>query len=479
MSGACAPPRSRAAEPTAIVLPGSGSVTLTAPAYAAHPYELFTNHSTARAITVHRASGHVRVGADGVDAQPAVDTVYCLGRRSATASAAVAVSGGDRGAKVTISTTASAAACGPGGSATCQQQLCLPFSANSLSGGNLAGDVLTPPPLGPHANRIPEENAKPGTNPAIWDVPGAGDPSIQGFTTDISYDLGQTVQFKIQTPATSYRLDIYRMGYYQGNGARRVDTVQATGPQNASTPCMTNGYPGLVDCGNWNVSATWTIPADAVSGIYFAHLIREDLAPGDFRESHVFFVVRDDHSTSDIYYQTSDTTWQAYNQYGGESLYTGGPLTSPDRAAAVSYNRPFNTRAVDGGEDWIFNAEYPMVRWLERNGYDVSYETGVDTDRYGSLIKNHRVFMSTGHDEYWSGQQRANVESARNAGVNLAFFSGNEVFWKTRWEASHRTSICLQGDARSDPRQRPAGRVDGHRGATRPPRRAACVPRTS
>jgi hypothetical protein len=110
----------------------------------------------------------------------------------------------------------------------------------------------------------------------------------------------------------------------------------------------------------------------------------------------------------------------------------------------VSYNRPFITRGVDGGQDWVFNAEYPMVRWLERNGYDVSYETGVDTDRYGSLIRNHRVFMSTGHDEYWSGQQRANVEAARDAGVNLAFFSGNEVFWKTRWDNDHRTLVCYK-----------------------------------
>ena len=154
--------------------------------------------------------------------------------------------------------------------------------------------------------------------------------------------------------------------------------------------------------------------------------------------------MRDDSSTSEIYYQTSDTTWQAYNNFGGESLYSGGPLPDPDRAAAVSYNRPFVTRNVDGGQDWIFNAEVPMIRWLERNGYDVSYESGVDTDRYGSLIKNHRLFMSTGHDEYWSGQQRANVTSARDAGVNLAFFSGNEVFWKTRWDASHRTMICYK-----------------------------------
>ena len=77
-----------------------------------------------------------------------------------------------------------------------------------------------------------------------------------------------------------------------------------------------------------------------------------------------------------------------------------------------------------------------MVRFLESNGYDVSYTTGVDTDRRGAELLEHKVFLSVGHDEYWSGQQRANVEAARAAGVNLAFFSGNEVFWKTRWENS-------------------------------------------
>ena len=85
-----------------------------------------------------------------------------------------------------------------------------------------------------------------------------------------------------------------------------------------------------------------------------------------------------------------------------------------------------------------------MIRWLERNGYDVSYTTGVDSDRRGALIRNHRVFLSVGHDEYWSGTQRANVEAARNAGVNLAFFSGNEVFWKTRWEDDDRTLVSYK-----------------------------------
>jgi Bacterial Ig domain len=204
--------------------------------------------------------------------------------------------------------------------------------------------------------------------------------------------------------------------------------------------CPPDGATGLVDCGHWSVSASWGVPADAVSGIYFAHLVREDGVSG---ESHIPFVVRDDEGGSDLLFQTSDTTWQAYNRYGGNSLYVGGPGTGPGRAYKVSYNRPFTTREY-AAEDWVFNAEYPMVRWLERNGYDVSYFSGVDTDRYGAELREHRAFLSVGHDEYWSGQQRANVEAARDAGVDLAFLSGNEVFWKTRWENGHRTLVSYK-----------------------------------
>src|SRR5439155_12030459 len=109
---------------------------------------------------------------------------------------------------------------------------------------------------------------------------------------------------------------------------------------------------------------------DAVTGIYFARLVREDTSGA----SHVVFVVRDDASHADLLYQTSDTTWQAYNDYGGNSLYTGSP---DGRAYKVSYNRPFNTR-TNSTEDFVFNAEYPMVRWLEANGYDLAYTTGAD-----------------------------------------------------------------------------------------------------
>jgi hypothetical protein len=297
---------------------------------------------------------------------------------------------------------------------------------------------------GAPANEIEAENCLPGTSRDQWDVSGAGDTSIQGFATDISVAQGGTVQFKIDTTAPGYRLDIYRMGYYGGSGARFITTVTPNQVRNED-PCPEQASTGLIHCDGWAVSASWTVPTDAVSGIYFAKLVSSTGA-----SSHVPFIVRDDDGGSDLLFQTSDTTWQAYNTYGGNSLYQGSP---DNRAYKVSYDRPFVTRG-NASEDWVFNAEYPMVRWLERNGYDVSYTTGVDTDRRGSALLSHRVFLSVGHDEYWSGDQRANVEAARDAGVQLGFFSGNEVFWKTRWEDDHRTLVTYKethANAKIDP----------------------------
>jgi hypothetical protein len=323
-------------------------------------------------------------------------------------------------------------------------------------GGNsgLAGGAPAPDPCALSPNPVVCENAKPGSPPSEWDVAGSGDPSIQGFTTEFSVSDGDEVAFKVKTDAPAYRLDIYRMGYYAGNGARKVATITPDAPLPQTQPnCLTDAATGLVDCGNWAESARWQVPVGAVSGIYFARLVRTDTG-GD---SHVFFLVRDDDGGSDVLFQTSDTTWQAYNRYGGNSLYVGSPA---GRAYKVSYNRPFTTRAY-ATPSFVWEDEYPMVRWLERNGYDVSYLSGIDTDRLGAELLEHKAFLSVGHDEYWSGGQRANVEAARDAGVNLAFFSSNEIFWKTRWEPSidgsgtaHRTLVSYKetkASAKIDP----------------------------
>ncbi len=315
-------------------------------------------------------------------------------------------------------------------------------------------------PCGATVNPIVCENQQPGTPPSVWDIDGAGDDDIQGFSTDVSVNVGSPVSFKINTTARAYTIDIYRLGYYQGNGARKIGSVTPSAPLPQSQPtCLSDASTQLVDCGNWAVSASWNVPSTAVSGVYLAKLTRPD--NGD--TSQITFIVRNDASTSDIVYQTSDPTWEAYNVWGGNDFYTGNQAltNSQARAFKVSYNRPYATRGSSGGRDFLFSNEYPTLRFLERNGYDMSYIAGVDTDRAGALLRNHKVFFSVGHDEYWSQAQRTNVEAARDAGVNLVFLSGNEVYWRTRYEPSidgsntpYRTLVSYKetwDDAPTDP----------------------------
>jgi hypothetical protein len=209
-------------------------------------------------------------------------------------------------------------------------------------------------------NAIVAENCLTGNPSSEWDVGAnsAGDQTILGFATDISVNQGGTVAFKIKTDAKAYSINIYRLGYYSGMGARKVASVTPSVPLPQAQPaCLTDATTGLTDCGNWAVSATWQVPSTAVSGVYIAHLVRTDTG-GD---SHIVFIVRNDSSHSDVLYQTSDETWQAYNYYGTGSLYGPGQPTYDlsSRANKVSYNRPFLTRGFAVESDtWLFGPEF-------------------------------------------------------------------------------------------------------------------------
>ena len=287
-------------------------------------------------------------------------------------------------------------------------------------------------------NPIVDENALPGNPISEWYITGGtGSPTIQGFATDISVNKGNTINFKVSVnPISTYNMKIYRMGYYQGNGARLITdlgtfsgVIQPDGTYDDVT--------GLTDCNNWSQTGSWAVPGSAVSGVYFALLTRTD----NGEKNNIIFIVRDDAANSPVLFKTSDATWQAYNAYGGHNFYFG-PTTQFSHAVKASYNRPFTT----SGQDWILNAEYPMIRFLERNGYDMTYSTDVDMDRDATPIttSKHKVLLSVGHDEYWSADERTKFETARANGVHLAFFSGNEIYWKTRWEDNHRTLVCYK-----------------------------------
>ena len=171
--------------------------------------------------------------------------------------------------------------------------------------------LTAPAAIAACGNPVACENALPGDPPSDWQIAGNGDSTIQGFPTSMSVNRGETISFKIKTPASSYHIDILRLGYYQGNGARKIVaglTPTATLPQSQPS-CLISSSTGLIDCGNWAVSASWTVPTTAVSGVYIAHLVRDDTGGG----SQIPFVVRDDSSRSDLLFQTSDTAWEAYN----------------------------------------------------------------------------------------------------------------------------------------------------------------------
>lgn len=289
-------------------------------------------------------------------------------------------------------------------------------------------------------NPIVCENELPGTPRSVWEVNGVGSESIEGFATAMSVNVGATERFKIKTNASAYHIDILRLGYYQGDGARMIASnipISARLPQK-QPECMKYSSTGLIDCGNWELSASWSVPSTAVSGVYIA-LLEE----GNGHASQIPFVVRNESSHSEIILQTSDATWEAYNDWGGNSLYTctvSCPPGEPEgykAAYAVSYNRPWEgSFEVDGGASYLWYAEYQMIYWLEKEGYNVSYTSESSIAEDGAQLLNHKLFISSGHDEYWSASQRAHVEEALKAGVNLAFFSGNEIFWKTRWAPS-------------------------------------------
>jgi hypothetical protein len=286
---------------------------------------------------------------------------------------------------------------------------------------------------------------------------------IKGYASATSVNIGGSLDlFVTVNPPQTYAIDIYRIGYYQGLGGRMMRHVG--GLAGATQPdCPMDSTTGMIAC-DWATSYTMDVPLSWTSGVYLAKLTNAQLF-----QSYVVFVVRDDGRPSDLLYQQSVTTYQAYNNYPddastssgrpvtGKSLYEGSSSSvvtgkGTTRALKVSFDRPY---ANDDGAGDFLDWEIYYVRWLEQSGYDVTYSTDVDTHVAGSRLLNHRGFLSVGHDEYWSKAMYDSVTAARDAGTGLGFFGANDVYWQIRFEASasgasERVMVCYK-DANLDP----------------------------
>ncbi len=189
---------------------------------------------------------------------------------------------------------------------------------------------------------------------------------------------------------------------------------------------------------NWTATDHLQVPDDWVTGYYVA-IFQLTSGPQAGQTGFAPFIVQapvGDHSP--ILVEVPSNTWQAYNAFGGEDLYT------TPQAVKVSFNRPYQHRH-------LFRWEYPLVRFLERSGYDVTYATDDDIDRDPSILLDHRLDLLNGHGEYWTKAMRDGWDAARAHGVNLAFMGANDGYWQVRYEANDRTMVSYKSVSDPEP----------------------------
>jgi len=320
----------------------------------------------------------------------------------------------------------------------------------------IASTLLSAPPVAVAAggNPVVVENATTGTGDwrlglAPYQVADDVNKQIKGYASATSVDKGGSIDLKVSvSPAQPFRIKVFRLGWYGGLGGRLLTSIGPL-PGVSQGGCPADPSTGLIEC-HWTTSYTLTVPATWTSGVYLAQLTSDAGFQNDIQ-----FVVRDDGRVADLLYQLPVATYQAYNNYPsdgstncgttvpatGKNLYDnqsapGNTVVGRPRAVKVSFDRPYACGGADEitGADWSWDGYF--IHWLERMGYDVAYSTSLDTHEHGERLLRYKGFLSVGHDEYWSKEMFDAADAARDAGVNLAFFGGNDVYWQIRMEPS-------------------------------------------
>src|SRR6266496_3951624 len=254
----------------------------------------------------------------------------------------------------------------------------------------LAHFVEPVPAKAADSNPIQIENSKAGTQG--WNDFSAdlAPDTLSGFGSKISINHGDSIDFYVTTTAPSFKIDIFRTGYYNQVGARLITSLGSFPGLHQAIPAP-DAVTGMISCTNWTRTTSLTIPSNWVSGVYLAKL-----TSSTNKSSFIFFVVRNDGGNEDILFQTSVTTYQAYNLWGGTSLYgkdSSVKSYSGAHATKVSFDRPFNPGDSNGAGHYFF-FEYSFVYWMESQGYNVAYTTNVDTDARPAEIQKHKAFLS-------------------------------------------------------------------------------------
>ncbi len=315
-----------------------------------------------------------------------------------------------------------------------------------------------------YAGTIAEENKKPGV-PGGWPVSrdgtAKGTGQVDVYPAQWSIKTGDPVRLKISS-STGYDVRVMRVGWYDGTGATEV--ARKTGLPAGSQPYVAaDPTHGMVEA-KW--SDTVTIPTDATwtPGLYVARVEQSGGA-----QATTFFVLRDEgRERLPFVLVLATATHQAYNTWpgperGGKSLYgfnssdvnpddSVGPSGAFDQAVQVSFDRPYYVGAGTGD---VGTWETPMLRFLEKSGWDVAYATDEDLDHNPTYFQGRKAVLFAGHSEYWSRPMFDNALALRDAGVNLLFATGHTLLWQVRFAAGaggdSSTMIGYKTSWRNDP----------------------------
>ena len=311
---------------------------------------------------------------------------------------------------------------------------------------------------GVQAPWIVAENQKPGTT--SWEIGGQPPGTIAGYADHTSAAAGDTVQLYVSTDAPTFLVQAYRMGYYGGSGARLVWTSD---PVTGTTQplCPVDKPTNMVSCDNWFPSLSLTVTPSFPPGDYLLKLVGSG-----GQESYVPLTVDDPNSHATYLVENDIYTWQAWNPYGGYDFYAGLGRCPPgvypicSRARVVSFDRPYGYG--QGAADFLGN-EYPLIRFMEQNGLDVTYATSAEFELEPSMLLQHRAILSLGHDECWSYDERLAAVAAEQQGVNVIFFGASPMLRHVRMEDSplgvgrqevdYRDSAADPIDGTGQPRQ--------------------------
>lgn len=260
-----------------------------------------------------------------------------------------------------------------------------------------------------------------------WKVTSWAPPSeLGGYVSPSSTRPGGLLHLHLRGTHPKVHVLVFRSGWYQGAGAALVRSLDVT--------VLPPGRPRLLD----PVRRTWTADwpestALDTTGWEPGHYLVLASAAG--RQTWVPFTVTSPSMAGRVVLLTENTTWQAYNAWGGASLYHGPDGARRTRAYAVSHDRPLDYGF--GAGDYSGN-ELPLIELADRLGLPLAFATDTDLATTPGLLDGARAVISLGHDEYWSTAMRQQLLRARDTtGTNLAFFGANAVYRHIRLESLH------------------------------------------